>query len=301
MITVLGSINLDLVVSVPRLPGAGETVIGPDHQAFPGGKGGNQALAACRAGADVAMVGAVGMDAFGAMALDNLEKAGVDLDRVRKSDRVTGLAMIGVDQNGENQILVASGANAEVRAAWIAGQLGPGDILLLQGEIPPGEIGAAMTEARPRGARTIFNPAPVPVDHIDQLIKTTDVLIVNRTEAGEIAHRLGISAQPDDFAEHLASDSRIVVVTLGGDGILARQADQVFRMMPPEMAVLDTTGAGDAFCGALAAGFDRGLPVEMALRQAVAAGSLACQATGAQSSAPELSAITDFEKEIRLA
>jgi len=226
---------------------------------------------------------------------------GVDLDKVRRTDRVTGLAMIGVDHKGENQILVASGSNAEVRADWITGQLGPTDTLLLQGEIPAGEIAAAMTEARSKGARIILNPAPVPAENLEQLIEGADVLVVNETEAEEIATRLGFSPQSDDFAAHLASGARIVIVTLGAKGILARQADQTFKMIPPEISVLDTTGAGDAFCGALAAAFDQGLPVETALRHAVAAGSLACTATGAQSSAPDLPAITEFAAEIRTA
>ncbi|GGB57466.1 ribokinase [Roseibium aquae] len=294
MIVVFGSINLDLVICVPRLPRSGETVSGPDHQAFPGGKGANQALAARRAGADVAIVGAVGRDAFADLALENLRGAGVRLDQVRRIDRATGLAMIGVDPAGENQIMVAAGANAQVRSSWLEGMLATGDTLLVQGEISTAEIRGAMARARQVGARTVFNPAPVPAEDLGDLLGHTDVLVVNEAEAEEIARRLEAPADREGFAAHFGSGTRVAVVTLGSAGIVAYRAGERFRMHAPEADILDTTGAGDAFCGALAAGLDRGARLEDALRCAVAAGTLACTATGAQSSVPGDGEIAQF-------
>lgn len=298
MITVFGSINLDLVVCVPRLPGPGETVNGPDHQSFAGGKGANQALAARRAGAKVRMIGAVGSDAFAELALANLKNAGVELDHVRKLQGATGLALIGVEASGENQIIVASGANARVSSDWLAKGLEPGGILVLQGEVPAQEAVAAMTFARKQGGKVFYNPAPVPKSGISDLIGQTDILVVNESEAVAIGNALGLSGEPEEFCKALAKDQRLVVVTLGGSGVVARQNDTVFRFKPPAVQVVDTTGAGDAFCGALAASLDEGYSLEDALTRGVAAGSIACTMTGAQSSAPEASEIAKMAEKV---
>ena len=287
MITVFGSINLDFVVALPRLAGPGETVSGPDHQTFPGGKGANQALAARRAGAEVKMIGAVGRDAFASLALANLKEAGVDLSGVHKTDSTTGIAFIGVDPSGENQIIVASGANKRMRAAWLEGKLAAGDMLLMQGEVPGAEVGAAIEIARKAGTRVMWNPAPIPKDVDAGLVFSTDILVVNEGEAAAIGRQLELPCDPAGFAGALAIGNRIVVVTLGGSGVLARTAAETFQVSPPVVEVTDTTGAGDAFCGALAAALDRDAPLERAILEGVAAGSLACMATGAQSSAPD--------------
>ncbi|MET1413638.1 ribokinase [Roseibium sp. HPY-6] len=286
MITVFGSINLDLVVVVRRLPAAGETVSGPDHQTFPGGKGANQALAAKRAGASVTMVGAVGQDAFGALAVANMQHAGVDLAGVRKLPGATGLALIGIDAAGENQIIVASGANARVEAEWVEPILAAGGTLLLQGEVPLAQMQLAVARAKEVGAKVIWNPAPVPEDDFLSCLDAIDTLIVNESEAAEIAGRAGVSADPDTFIANFATSSRSVVVTLGSKGVLAGRGGDRFRCEAPSINAVDTTGAGDAFCGALAASLDKGKPFERALKEGVAAGTLACMATGAQSSAP---------------
>ncbi|WP_040616497.1 ribokinase [Roseibium sp. TrichSKD4] len=298
MITVFGSINLDLVVSVPRLPGPGETVSGPDHQSFAGGKGANQALAARRAGADVHMVGAVGTDAFAELALSNLKSAGVDLSTVRNLDGATGLALIGVEASGENQIIVASGANARVEAAWLDQVIAPKSLLVLQGEVPANVALDAMKAAQLAGAKVFYNPAPVPRMMIEELVSATDILVVNETEAEEVGRVFGVSGDPDDFCAKLATDDRLVVVTLGAQGIVAWQKDRVIRLRPPTVDVVDTTGAGDAFCGALAAALDNGRELETALKYGVAAGSLACTVTGAQTSAPTAEQIAVMSEKV---
>lgn len=298
MITVFGSINLDLVVVVPRLPGRGETVNGPDHQSFAGGKGANQALAARLAGADVTMIGAVGSDAFADLALANLLAAGVELSHVRRLDGATGLALIGVEAGGENQIIVASGANARVDANWLAGALTVDGMLVLQGEVPAQQALAAMKSAKDAGASVFYNPAPVPRSSIPELIEQVDVLVVNETEAQHIGRALGVSGEPDGFAEAVASEHRLVVVTLGADGVVARKGEDRFRFKPPAVEVVDTTGAGDAFCGALAAALHNGRDLDAALRRGVAAGSLACTRTGAQSSAPTSAQIAEMAEKV---
>ncbi|WP_150525211.1 ribokinase [Roseibium sediminis] len=298
MITVFGSINLDLVVVVPRLPGPGETVNGPDHQSFAGGKGANQALAARLAGAEVSMIGAVGSDAFADLALANLLATGVELSHVRRLDGATGLALIGVDAGGENQIIVASGANARVDANWLAGALAVDGMLVLQGEVPAQQALAAMKSAKAAGASVFYNPAPVPRSSIPELIEQVDVLVVNETEAQHIGSALGVAGEPEDFAEAVASDHNLVVVTLGADGVVARKGKDRFRFRPPAVEVVDTTGAGDAFCGALAAALHSGLELEVALKQGVAAGSLACTRTGAQSSAPTSAQIAEMAEKV---
>ncbi|MBO6754886.1 MAG: ribokinase [Roseibium sp.] len=300
MITVFGSINLDLVVSVPRLPGPGETVSGPDHQSFAGGKGANQALSARRAGADVAMVGAVGNDAFADLALANLRLSGVDLSGVRALDGATGLALIGVEDSGENQIIVASGANARVDAEWLDGRLTPGAWLLVQGEVRVDQIETAMTAARRAGTKVFFNPAPVPGSSLKALLDLTDVLVVNEGEARDVAEALDLPADPEAFAAAFAAKDRIAVVTLGGAGAVACSRERTIRCRPPAIDVVDTTGAGDAFCGALAAALDAGLNLDLGVRRAVAAGALACQVTGAQSSAPDAKAISDMAGNVRI-
>lgn len=296
MIVCFGSVNLDFVVSLPRLPGAGETVSGPDYQTFPGGKGANQALAARRAGAGVRMTGAVGKDVFADLALANLVEAGVDLNGVRRLEGTTGLAFIGVDRQGENQIMVASGANKRVEADWLRGTLDEGDILLMQGEVPAQETEPAMHMARKAGARIIWNPAPVPAAPVGRLASDVDVLVVNEGEAAGIADQLNVSGDLAGFLDALATEARLVVVTLGASGVLVGAGAAHIRIRPPRVDVRDTTGAGDAFCGALAAALDRGVPAERALCEATAAGALACTATGAQTSAPsraEISALAE--------
>lgn len=288
MITVFGSINLDLVVAVPRLPTAGETVSGRDHQTFPGGKGANQALAARRAGADVRFIGAVGQDSFAELALLNLREAGVDLSGVRTMAGSTGLALIGIDPAGENQIIVASGTNARVEASWLEGGFGLGQTLLVQGEVPLVEVTEGARLARDAAGTVIWNPAPVPEGDLSACLDFAGTVVVNVSEAAEIGGRLGIAGDTETFALKLAEGGRNIIVTLGADGVLARTPTARYRFASPAVNAVDTTGAGDAFCGALAAALDRKTSFERALKEGAAAGALACTVTGAQSSAPHL-------------
>jgi len=283
MILVFGSINIDLLVPVPELPRPGETVLGGDYRLLPGGKGANQALAACRAGAAVKMAGAVGNDAFAESAFELLQRDGVDLGLVRRVARPTGCAAVMVGGAGENLIAVAPGANAEAIATAVPDAvLRPGTIVVCQMEVPVTETVALIRRAASRGARTILNLAPaLAIDA--NLLRELDLLVANEAEAAALG---------DDPAEIGRQLRQGFVVTRGAAGSTAFLADGK-RIDIPSVAVdaIDTTGAGDTFVGVLAAGLDQGLPLEVALCRASAAAGLACLAHGAQTAMPERTAI----------
>jgi ribokinase len=291
MILSFGSVNLDLIATVERLPRAGETVLGPGYRALPGGKGANQALAARRAGAEVQFVGCVGRDAFAEPALTELVAAGVRLDHlVRHEQAPTGCALICVDPEGENQIAVALGANAELKDSHLPDALlGPESILLLQREVTAEESWRLARRAAERGARVLLNLAPVGEVPAD-VLRALDWLILNEGEAAELADAQGLGADAAALATGLGIG---VLTTLGADGIAACRGDQRWRVPALKIAPVDTTGAGDAAVGAFAAALDRGLGAGEALRWASVAGALACLTPGAQSSLPSLREIRD--------
>ncbi|MCP8938131.1 ribokinase [Alsobacter sp. SYSU M60028] len=294
MIVVFGSVNVDFVTRVARIPRPGETVLGPGYEVIPGGKGANQALAARRAGAEVALVGAVGRDPFADIALSLLAEDGVDLSRVARAAAPTGAAFISVDDAGENAIVVASGANAAVSAAQLDGlRLGARDTLLLQREVPEGEAAEAARRMREAGGRVILNAAPAGAI-APELLAALDILVVNEHEAAIVGAALGISGEPDAIAREIDARRGVAtIVTLGAEGAIGWTGG--VRRAAPSLPVtpVDTTAAGDTFCGAFAAGLDAGFGFTTALARAAAAGSLACTKAGAQPSIPRREAIDD--------
>ncbi|HXC14665.1 MAG TPA: ribokinase [Stellaceae bacterium] len=283
MILIFGSINVDVIVPVPRLPMPGETVLGGDYALLSGGKGANQAMAACRAGADVVMVGAVGGDGFAAAALDPLRRAGIDTRAVRTVEQPTGCAAIMVSAGGENMIAVASGANAGARCEFVPDELlRPETVLVAQMEAPPDETAAVIRRVRARGGRCVLNLAPaLPIDA--ELLPEIDLIVANEGEA------LSLGSDPARVASLLRQG---LVVTRGAAGAIAYLADGVILAVPTLPIVpIDTTGAGDTFVGVLAAGLDLGAPIETALRRACVAAGLACLARGAQTAMPDAAAI----------
>jgi ribokinase len=294
MIIVFGSVNLDLVARVARLPQPGETITGSHFATLPGGKGANQALAARRTGAEVAMAGAVGDDPFAGDALSGLAAAGVDLGWVRRARAPTGVALIHVDAAGQNAITVIPGANAEARADTVPDVgLIRGNTLLLQLEIPMAAVCDVAARAKRGGARVILNAAPA-AELPAGLLAAVDVLIVNAIEAATLAAALGMPSTPEEFAAAMHERHGMsVIVTRGARGALAAADNTLFMIAVPSVDIIDTTGAGDAFAGVLAAALDRGAPWPEALAQATAAGSLACTARGAQTALPERTAIRD--------
>ncbi len=301
MIVVFGTLNVDLVIVVPRLPAPGEGVKGGDHQLFPGGKGGNQALAAVLAGARVALVGAVGGDGFAATALAGLAEAGIDLAGVARSDRPTGLQAIAVDPSGENLMIGSTAANGDAAPDALAPFLGPGVMLLTQTSIGLRAVETAIALARTAGARIVLNAAPA-ILPAEATLAAVDVLIVNAHEAASLAEALGLPGDATAFAAAAARRfMATVVVTLGPRGLVAAtpEGDRLDGA-PPAIAAVDTTGAGDALIGAIAAALDRGAALETALAEGLAAGSLACRATGARSSFAPGTAIRDLARTIAI-
>ena len=293
MIIVVGSINLDLVGAVGRLPTPGETVPGDNFVTAPGGKGANQALAARRAGLDVRMIGAVGDDAFAQEALELLNEAGVDLSGVRRAGAATGVALILVDGDGENMIAVIPGANGAVSPGDVeAAAIDSGDIVLLQNEVPGDTVKAALAAARRVGALSILNTAPWRDDRAE-LIGQADIIVANETEfdlaAGSLA--LAGSSRDQKMAAFVTQTGRIIVVTLGAEGVIAATKDGISRASAPKIAPVDTVGAGDAFCGYLAAGLADGRSLQEAMARAARAGALACLKPGAQPAVPEASEV----------
>lgn len=288
MIIVVGSINLDLIATVARLPAPGETVAGASFKTAPGGKGANQALAAARAGGKVRMVGAVGKDAFATEALALLKAGAVDLAGVSQTHASTGVALIFVDAEGENVIVAVAGANASVLPGDLRkALLAKGDVLLLQHEIPLETVEAALDAARAAGARSVLNTAPFHAGAA-RLLAKADHVVANETEFDLYAAALGLSGDGREgrMTAFARATGRTIIVTLGAGGVVAVDGDHVFRVPAIRIAPVDTVGAGDTFCGYLAAGLGESLSLEEALGRAAAAGSLACLKPGAQPAIP---------------
>jgi ribokinase len=285
-VAVVGSLNLDLVVRVARLPGPGETVSGDDVFRNPGGKGANQAVAAARLGRRVAMVGRVGDDDAGRELLGSLEADAVDTTQVRVVAGVpSGIALITVSEDGENQIVVSPGANARLTpddVGQAGAALGAAAVTLLQLEVPLEAVAAA---ARAAGGTVVLNPAPVR-DLPEDLLTEVDVLVPNRVELAQLAG----GAEPGTVAEatRLAGrlPARAVVVTLGADGCLVIVGGDTVHVPAVPVRAVDTTAAGDAFCGGLADALAGGATLEDAARRAVRVAAASCLRPGAQASLP---------------
>ncbi len=259
-LTVVGSINLDLVARAERLPRAGETVTGATFSRIPGGKGANQAVAAARLGATVHMIGCVGDDELAAAALDGLQQAGVSLELVKRTSGPTGVALITVDADGENTIVVAPGANLELLPADVA--MPDCDAVLCQLEIPLDTVEYAALNAP---GEFYLNAAPA-----REPIPAADITIVNRYELDALPHRDGV-----------------IAVTLGAEGaVLLEDGVEVARATPPPVDAVDGTAAGDAFTACLVVSLLEGRTREEALRRACIAGALTASRFGAQTSLP---------------
>jgi ribokinase len=295
-ITVVGSLNMDLVVRAPRIPRPGETMIGGEFRTVPGGKGANQAVAAARLGGQVSMIGRVGGDAFAQSLLDSLVADGVNHTFVTQDpEAATGVALIVVDDAGENSIVVASGANmrlspADVDAAEAA--IAAADVLLVQLEVPLAAVARAARVANAYGVTVILNPAPAcPLP--DELLHLVDVLVPNESETAlltrlPIGDRAEIEAAAMALRE-LGVDS--VVLTLGERGALLVGEGEKELIPAFEVTPMDTTAAGDAFVGGFAVALAEGRSLADAVRWGNAAGALATTKLGAQPSLPARRAV----------
>jgi ribokinase len=279
-VCVVGSVNVDQFFRVTALPHAGETVLGSAVTTEPGGKGGNQAVAAARAGADVQFVGAIGADPAGAALRGHLSANDVGLDGLQELNAASGSAVILVDDHGENMIVVAPGANGHLTLSSAAARsvIADCEVLLVQLEVPIATAVAAAREARSVGATVIVNASPVSADPgLSDLADVTDVVIVNEAE------------EP-----HWAWPTTHFVVTRGARGATYRGPDGDVDVPSPAVEAIDTTGAGDVFAGVLASDWAAGH--ERALRRACAAGALATLVPGAGDCAPTAEAIDDITR-----
>jgi len=290
MITVFGSINMDLIATTARLPKPGETVAGTGFSTAAGGKGANQALAARRAGATVKMAGAVGSDSFADGALELLKSAGADLSLVKTASEPTGTAHITVGGDGENVIIVVASANGTVSpddAKAAVGAMAAGDTLMLQLEIPAEAVEAALDAAKQQGVTSIINIAPL-TPEAARLGRKADIVVANETEFELLAGAQDLTgAQREDAVRRLHEETgQTIIVTLGAEGVMAIRDGTLHRAKGLRIEPVDTVGAGDTFCGYLAASLDAGLAFPGALRRAAVAGSLACLKPGAQPAIP---------------
>jgi len=272
-IAVVGSINADLVVQMPSLPGRGETVRSSEPLWFPGGKGANQAVAAARMGGQVTMYGAVGQDAPGEMCLVSLLDSGVDISAIAKVSSATSTALVMVEHSGENQIVVTDGANQHV--AFDPAAVAQADAVIVQFEIPE----EVLIQAG-KSSTGIFcvNAAPVR-EMSNELAELIDVLIVNEIE----------------FAQLGKPSSGLVIVTAGANEVIAYQDGEIVaKCTPPKVAAIDTVGAGDTFVGAFMVAFASGADVSTSLHRACAASALSTLKLGAQSGMPTASQVEAF-------
>ncbi len=290
-IVVVGSANTDMVAVCDRLPVPGETVCADTFLQAHGGKGANQAVAAARAGADVAFVGRVGDDAFGRATVEALQKEGINTDFVGVDQDVpSGIALIMVDARGENLISVALGANSRLSPQDVmraGGAINAADVMLLQLEIPPDTVSAALEAAREAGARVVLNPAPAPDGGLPAgMLSRVSVLTPNLTEARQLA-----DMRPEGGGERAARrllglGVGAVIVTLGADGVLLCEGDECLPLPAAPAEPVDTVGAGDCFSGVLAVGMAEGMALQEAAGLAVCAAALCTEREGAQPSMP---------------
>ncbi len=298
-VVVVGSYNTDMVVRTSRIPRPGETVINGSFTRGHGGKGANQAVAAARAGAQVTFIGKVGADTLGEEAVNSLRTEGIDTSYIiRDAEHPTGTAWIIVDDRGENSIVVASGANANLTAADVErarGAIAAADVLLLQLECPLQAVRAAVDVASASGVRVILNPAPACALESD-LLRRIAFLTPNEVEAEMLTGIAVDDGQQLDAAAGVLLERGVgtVLVTLGARGVYI--ASPAGREVVPSFPVLpiDTTAAGDVFNGVLAAFLSKDHSLHDAVRAANAAGALCVTRPGAQGSVPTLPEITSF-------
>lgn len=304
MITVAGSLNMDLVVYTDRIPRPGETVLGRNFKQMPGGKGANQASAAAKLGAAVRMIGCVGADSFGAQLKESLSSDGVDVEYVMvKPDAATGVAVIQVESSGDNSITVAAGANYSIAAEDIARMkdvVTGSDVILLQLEIPLETVKAAIFAAKSEGKLVILNPAPAAFLD-EEILSRTDILTPNETELEFL------SGHRTDTLENLKAAGMILlekgvkdlVITLGSRGALHMNLSETAHYDAYRVNAVDTTAAGDSFNAALAVFLSEGKTMEEAIGFAMKVGAMTVTKEGAQPSLPLLREVNNFDEWIK--
>ena len=297
-ICVIGSLNMDLVVNVDTMPKPGQTIIGSNFKEVPGGKGANQAVAMARLNGNVSMIGKVGEDGFGQTLINSLKNDKVDTTYIQTAKGATGVALITVDKNAQNSIVVSPGANFEVKEDDIDNNIEAiknSDIVVLQLETPLNTIKYALNKAKELNKYTILNPAPA-VKLDDEIIKNVDLLTPNETELEIIS---GVSIETEEDIQKAAQimiekGVKELIVTLGSKGSLYINKETSMFKNAYKVEAIDTTAAGDSYTGALAVAFANGKNIEDAMDFASKVGALSVQKEGAQSSLPTLEDVENF-------
>lgn len=290
-IAVIGSSNIDMVISAERLPKPGETVLGGSFRMFSGGKGANQAVAAARLGGDVTFITKTGNDLFGKQNIEQYESERIDTRYISSDPELpTGVALITVDRRGENCIVVASGANAALSPEDVEGVrevIEKSGILLLQLEIPMETVEYAAALAHKKGVKVILNPAPA-ASLPDKLLKCLYAIIPNKNEAEKLSGiPISSSASAKRAADVIAGKGVAkVIITLGEKGAFIKDGSDYYEIPADKVKAVDTTAAGDTFCGALCVGLSEGLSIEEAAKMANKASGIAVSRQGAQNSIP---------------
>ena len=297
-ICVIGSLNMDLVVNVDTMPKPGQTIIGSNFKEVPGGKGANQAVAMARLNGNVSMIGKVGEDGFGQTLINSLKNDKVDTTYVQTAKGATGVALITVDKNAQNSIVVSPGANFEVKEDDIDNNIEAiknSDIVVLQLETPLNTIRYALNKAKELNKYTILNPAPA-VKLDDEIIKNVDLLTPNETELEIIS---GVSIETEEDIQKAAQimiekGVKELIVTLGSKGSLYINKEKSMFKKAYKVEAVDTTAAGDSYTGALAVALSQDKCIEDAMDFASKVGALSVLKEGAQSSLPTLEDVENF-------
>lgn len=296
-ILVIGSLNMDMVIPIEQMPLKGETILGGNITHIPGGKGGNQACAVGKLGGDVVMLGCVGDDQFGKDLCENLMRAGVDVSHVGKVEQVpTGIAVILVDAEGSNSIVVAPGTNSKCDVQYLKDYdeiLKDCDFVIFQMEIPKDAIWYGIFRAKELGKTVILNPAPVPEFIPEEILQKIDYITPNEVEAVKLAGLEGDSLEVIEEAAGRLLQKGIanVLVTLGSRGVMLMKEGYCEVFPARKVDAVDTTAAGDCFNGAFAVGLAEGMAVEEAIAFGNLASSIAVTRKGAQSSIPARSEV----------
>ncbi|MDD2426505.1 MAG: ribokinase [Eubacteriales bacterium] len=299
MITVVGSLNMDLVVQTEQIPRVGETVLARDLRYVEGGKGANQAVAAARLGGNVSMIGAVGSDDMGDRLLTVLERDGVDISGIKRSTEPNGIALIIVDANGNNSITVVSGANFDLDAEYIhlhEDKIAGASIVLAQLECPLEFVAEAMLVAKNHGCTTVLNPAPAQKLSAE-LLANVDILTPNETELELLSGHSTATPEEIEAAGRKLMESGIksLIVTLGSKGCFYMDADSAEYYPSYKVKMTDSTAAGDCFNGALVTALDRGDYMHDAIHYAMKAAAISVTREGAQPSLPTVKDMENFD------
>ena len=296
MILNFGSINVDMIMQVQKLPTPGDTILCKNYQALPGGKGANQAAAASVVGSDVIMFGQIGNDEFGQISLNALKERGVETKHIEMDSVPTGCASISVDQRGENIIAVASGANSVADSAKVSDDLlTESTTILLQMEVDPKQNWDLLKRAKKKNCRTILNLAPA-MKITQEALKSLSYLVVNEVEARYLGKELQVpTSNLTKLAEFLAKKYNLTaIITRGPKGAIAfTNTSELWEVSAMRIRAVDTTGAGDTFVGILGAILDQGKDIQTALHYAIVGSGLCCLKEGAQPSLPTLQEIEE--------